>query len=211
VGVLVTDGRGRVLVGDRVDGAGAVPVAGHQDAHPNPRQAARAHVKNETGLTVTTLDQITGGWRADRCRRGDGPDGPGHTWAIFAAAAAGAPQTDLGGYRTLRWVDRAELGALVVRTLAYARGQVSASEWAARPGVEPVWVFWLHAVGLVTVHRESLDLVEYVVENGPRVREACVAGEVVCGVPVEGGPDGVCGEPVKSRPCPLHGVAGSQR
>jgi ADP-ribose pyrophosphatase YjhB (NUDIX family) len=212
VGVLLTDGHARILIGDRADGAGAAPVAGHHDAHPNPRQAARAQVRNRTGLTVTALDQISGGWRADRCRRGDGPDGPGHAWAVFSAAAAGALRADPGSYRTARWVNRTELSALVDRTLQYARGKLTSAEWSARPGMQPVWVFWLHAAGLVTVPIGDLELVEYVVEHGPRVwSDACAPGGVVCGAPVEGAPDGICGQPVESTPCPVHDPDGSER
>lgn len=163
VGVIVADDYGRVLIGDRADGAGAAPVAGHvYDDHSGPRTAAIDEVREETGLTVTRLTFITSCWRANRCRRGDGPDGPGHTWYLYRARAAGQLQVDPGSYRDVRWAGIHELRTLAARTVDYTRGELPESEWAAAPGIEPVWLLWLHThdPDALPVARPDLDDVE---------------------------------------------------
>lgn len=166
VGVIIINAEGQVLIGDRTDGAGAAPIAGHvYDAHPSPRAAARAEVLEEVGLTVTTLTEITSGYRANRCKRGDGPTGPGHTWHIYRARAAGQLDVDPGSYTGIRWADADELRALTERTIAYARGRVQAAEWADRPGIELVWVLWLQMAAIVDVPRHALEQIERVIEQ----------------------------------------------
>lgn len=163
VGVIVTDDHGRILIGDRADNTGAAPIAGHiYDAHSGPRSAAVDEVREEAGLTVTRLTYLTGGWRANRCRRGAGPDGPGHTWYLYRAHAAGELQVDPGSYRNMRWAGVTELRTLAARTVDYARGQVPPAEWAAAPGIEPVWVLWLHQADpdALPVPSQDLDVIE---------------------------------------------------
>lgn len=173
VGVLVLDDEGRTLIGDRADDAGAAPIAGHvYDAHPSPRAAARAEVLEEVGLTVTRLVEVTGGYRANRCRRGDSPSGPGHTWHIYRARAVGELQVDPGSYTRVRWADVDELRALTERTIAYARGRVSAAAWAERPGIELVWVLWLQLASIVDVPRYALEQIERCIEQGLEPRAA---------------------------------------
>ncbi|MGP4030221.1 NUDIX domain-containing protein [Actinomadura sp. 3N407] len=170
VGVIVVDDYGRILIGDRADGAGAAPIAGHvYDAHSGPRSAAAAEVAEEVGLTVTRLTYLTSGWRANRCRRGDGPDGPGHTWYLYRARAAGELQVDPDSYRNMRWAGPGELRTLAVRTLDYARGQVPPAEWAEAPGIEPVWVLWLHKADpdALPVGRQDLDAIEDTLATRP--------------------------------------------
>jgi 8-oxo-dGTP pyrophosphatase MutT (NUDIX family) len=174
VGVLVIDTDGRLLIGDRADGAGAAPVAGHvYDAHPSPRAAVRAEVLEEVGLTVTTLTEITSGYRANRCKRGDGPDGPGHVWHIYRARAVGQVDVDPGSYTRVRWADADALRALTERTIAYARGAVSAAEWVEQPGLELVWPLWLQMAAIVDVPRGALEQIERVIEQGlaPRIAD----------------------------------------
>jgi ADP-ribose pyrophosphatase YjhB (NUDIX family) len=166
VGVIVINDGGQVLIGDRVDGAGAAPVAGHiYDAHPNPRAAARAEVREEVGLIVTHLEQVAGGWRPNRCKRGDGPQGPGHVWHVFHATAAGDLQVDPGSYTRVRWADRDDLTGLAKITVQKAHGCLSAGMWEAAPGIEPVWVLWLHQARLITVAPAELEEIEHAIEN----------------------------------------------
>jgi 8-oxo-dGTP pyrophosphatase MutT (NUDIX family) len=166
IGVIIVDAKNQVLIGDRADGAGAAPIAGHvYDAHLSPRAAARAEVLEEVGLTVTTLTEITSGYRANRCKRGDSPTGPGHTWHIYRARAVGQLDVDPGSYTNVRWATVEELRELTERTIAYARGRVSAAEWAERPGIELVWVLWLQMAAIVDVPRHALEQIERVIEQ----------------------------------------------
>lgn len=175
VGVLVTDERGRVLIGTRVDGAGVAPIAGHvfdehtvtgpdgtRDADASYERAAVAEVAEEAGMDVVpgSLEFVAGGLRLNRCRRGDGPDGPGHDWRIYTARATGTPHSADGKVLALHFADRVELDALMRRTIDRARGFVSDSQWWYRPGLEPVWCLWLVATGFATMARTDLELIE---------------------------------------------------
>lgn len=172
VGVLVTDERGRVLVGTRADGAGLAPIAGHVwDEHDSYEDAAAAEVWEETGMRVTKLEYVTGGWRANRCKRGDSPHGPGHHWQVFRATATGTPHSADGSMLDLHWADHVELNRAKWRTLQRAQARISDAEWTADPGLEPVWVQWLHVAGiavlsLADLHTVQTRLIEPGTENG---------------------------------------------
>ncbi|MEU8272624.1 hypothetical protein AB0B89_36430, partial [Sphaerisporangium sp. NPDC049002] len=64
--------------------------------------------------------------------------------------------------RDVRWLTAAQLQELADRTVAYARGSISTAEFEANPGMEPVWVQWYVAAGVVTCALEDLDLIDTV-------------------------------------------------
>lgn len=168
VGVIITDRAGRVLLGDRVDGAGAAAVAGHiYDAHLGPDDAARAEVAEEVGLRITELIRMAAEWRPNRCLRGDGPYGPGHHWTLYRALVTGPMRVDAGSFTRMRWAGPGEVEELAQRSLAFARGQVSAAGWRDRPGLELVWVRWLALTRLlITVSADELEEIEAVLDKG---------------------------------------------
>lgn len=151
VGVIVTDEHGRYLLIERAEypHAWALP-AGHVDDHGNPGKTAREKVSEETGLTVGQLEHVTGGWRPNQCcrliRQGRTP---GHHWTVYRVTVTGEPAPSADKTRATRWVTGAELQALADRTAAYARGKVTETEWAASPGLEDVWRWWLRRVGIL--------------------------------------------------------------
>lgn len=151
VGVIVTDDDGRYLLIERAEypHAWALP-AGHFDDHGNPGKTASEKVSEETGLTIGQLEHMTGGWRPNQCcrlvRRGSTP---GHHWTIYRAIVTSEPAPSADKTRVARWVTGAELQALADRTAAYARGKVTETEWAASPGLEDVWRWWLRRVGIL--------------------------------------------------------------
>lgn len=153
IGVIVTDDDGRYLLIERAEypHAWALP-AGHVDDRGNPGNTAREKVSEKTGLTVGQLEHMTGGWRPNRCCRlvGQGRT-PGHHWTVYRAVVTGEPAPSDDETRGVRWVTGAELQALADRTAAYARGKVTEAEWAASPGLEDVWRWWLRRIGILDV------------------------------------------------------------
>lgn len=156
VGVIIAAG-GRYLVFERnTPPAGVAPCAGHVDGHGGFELAAHAEVTEELGLAVTSLRQVTGGWRPNRCRRQPGPAGPGHAWAVYLAQTRGQVRPSARETRSARWLDSGLLQVLADRTAAYAYGRLTSAEFAADPGIEPVWVQWLADAGII--HAGAADL-----------------------------------------------------
>ncbi|RAY16333.1 NUDIX hydrolase [Actinomadura craniellae] len=169
VGVLVRSGTGRWLMFDRATfPAGVAPAAGHVDDHGGPEQAARDEVAEELGLTVADLRRVAGGWRPNRCRRAvaEGRT-PGHHWTVYRATVTGDLAPSRRETRNARWLTDAQLQELTDRTAAHARGRLDAAEFAATPGIEPVWVWWLHVLGMVTVAGDDLARIQALAERPP--------------------------------------------
>jgi NTP pyrophosphatase (non-canonical NTP hydrolase) len=171
VAVIVIDDQHRALIGDRTDDVGYAPVTSHvADPGAGYRDAAIEAVALHVGLTVTELAEITGGWRGDRCVSGNSAQGTGHTWQIYQATVTGdladVLTVDQGRYHSVRWADSGELQQRAHRTLAFAVGDVTAEQWNLEPGLAPVWVYWLHITGLITMSRSDLDVIEHLVEHG---------------------------------------------
>ncbi|MEE1823766.1 NUDIX hydrolase [Streptomyces sp. BE20] len=155
VGVFITDHRGRYLMFDRATfPVGAAPAAGHIDDHGSARDAARAEVEEELGLTVT------GCWRDNPCRRRPGARGTGHDWTVYRATVVGDLVPSARETKNVRWIPPVALQELVDRTVAYAHGRVTDAEFEAEPGIEPVWVQWLADVAAVHVGPGELRQVE---------------------------------------------------
>ncbi|TYB71290.1 NUDIX hydrolase [Nonomuraea sp. PA05] len=160
VGAIILDQHGRLLVFDRnTDPPGVAGPAGHIDDHGTAADAVIAEVAEEVGLTVTTLDLIAEEWQPNQCRRLPGPAGVGHHWAIYRMQVTGDLAPSARETRNARWAGPAELQSLTQRTLQHAYRLVSNEEFRARPGIEPVWLLWLAAAGLVEVHPEYTPLV----------------------------------------------------
>ncbi|MGA5819960.1 NUDIX hydrolase [Kitasatospora sp. NPDC094028] len=161
VGVVITDHQGRYLMFDRATfPVGTAPAAGHIDDHGSARDAARAEVEEELGLTVTGLTRVTGCWRDNPCRRRPGARGTGHDWTVYRATVTGDLAPSARETKNVRWIPPAALQELVDRTVAYAHGWVTDAEFEAEPGIEPVWVQWLADIGAVRVSPDELRQVE---------------------------------------------------
>jgi hypothetical protein len=161
VGVLIQDSSNRLLVVDLATPPwGIVCPAGHIGRHHSPEQVATAVVLESVGLQVFGLKLLARRWRDNRCDRPVGAAGIGHECWIYQCRANGGLAPSVRKVRNARWVTPGQLQALVVRTAAYARGQLSAEEWWAGPGIAPVWVLWLSLAGLVTATCEDLAAFE---------------------------------------------------
>lgn len=161
VGVIITNETGEYLMFDRnTFPPGTAPVAGHIDTHGTPWDAAKAEVAEEVGLTVTGLFHVTTGRRNNRCRRLPGPRGVGHEWWIFRAVVTGDLTPSERETRNARWLPADALQALADWTSVYARGGVTDADFAASPGLEPVWVQWLYEEAVVTLRPGELRLID---------------------------------------------------
>lgn len=158
VGVIIRNHSGDLLMFERVKPpVGIAPVAGHIDEHGTAEDAARAEVAEEVGLTVQTLTPVLSGWRGNRCRR---RGGDGHRWTVFEAQVTGDVTTAADETRDARWYTPAEAQALAARTAAHARGELTVEEFAATPGLEPVWVEFLTDAGLIRTNSADLYFIE---------------------------------------------------
>lgn len=161
VGVLISSPAGLLVFERARPPAGIAPVAGHVDRHGGPEQAARAEVAEEVGLTVTSLYLLTTAWRPNRCRRPTS-DRVGHYWSIYRARVSGQIRPSAQEVRAPRWLDSDELQQHALRTAAYAEGQLSEEQFRAKPGLEPVWIRFLHELQLMTLPDDTLNLIDKV-------------------------------------------------
>jgi len=161
VGIVITDRRGRYLMFDRATfPVGAAPAAGHIDDHGSAEDAGRAEVEEELGLTVTSLTRVAGGWRDNRCRRRPGGRGTGHDWTVYQATVTGDLTPSARETKNVRWIASDALQELADRTVAYAQGRVTDTEFDAAPGIEPVWMQWLADIAAIRVDSAELLQVE---------------------------------------------------
>lgn len=168
VGILIVRD-GQYLVFERATfPAGVAPAAGHVfDDHAGYIEAAHAEVAEELGLTVTHLELLpVGGWRPNRCRRQPGERGVGHQWQLYAAEVTGDLDPSQRETRNVRWAGREELQGLAYLTVGYAHRWFNDEEFAARPGLEPVWVRWMAELGIIDVSGDDLVLIEALAAYG---------------------------------------------
>lgn len=162
VGVLISSPAGLLVFERATPPAGIAPVAGHIDTHCSPEQAAIAEVTEEVGLTVTRLHMLHHGWRANRCRRATN-GAAGHQWTLFEAQTSGQLQPSPREVRAPRFLHPGQLQRHALRTAAVATGRITAEEFAARPGLEPVWARFLHDLQLIALPAAVLDRIEEVI------------------------------------------------
>jgi 8-oxo-dGTP pyrophosphatase MutT (NUDIX family) len=114
VGVLIWNDEDQLLMFERnTPPEGIACPAGHIDEHGIPEQAAINEVREEVGLSVTSLRSLWQGYLPYRCRRqGEHGDG-GHAWFIYSASVedeeivASDRET-----RNVQWYSINEIGAL---------------------------------------------------------------------------------------------------
>ncbi|MGW7433259.1 NUDIX domain-containing protein [Streptomyces sp. NPDC054861] len=161
VGAVISSPAGLLVFERATPPAGIAPVAGHLDQHGSPEQAARAEAAEEVGLTVTHLQLLLEQWRPNRCRRT--PTGPvGHHWWIFTAHVSGSLRPSAREVRAPRWIHLDQLHQYARRTTAYAEGRLSRQEFEQEPGLEPVWVRFLHDLQLLDLPARALDQIDTV-------------------------------------------------
>ena len=161
VGALIIDADGSALTFRRATvPAGIAGPAGHIDGHGEAIDALVAEVREEVGLRVRTASLLKVEWRPGSCRRLPGPGGIGHLWSLYSVQVDGELSPSARETRDTRWRTGAELQQLAERTVAYARGRVSAAQFAVVPGVEPVWARWFDMAGLIALTAGDLSAIE---------------------------------------------------
>ncbi|MEU5995236.1 NUDIX hydrolase [Spirillospora sp. NPDC047418] len=159
VGVLITSTAGLLVFDRATPPLGVAPVAGHIDQHGSPEQAARQETAEEVELAVTHLHLLLHQWRPNRCRRPTSQP-PGHDWWIYQARTSGPLRPSAREVHAPRWTRPDQLQQLALRTAAYANGNINEHEFTERPGLQPVWVGFLHDLRLVTVDDTSQTRIE---------------------------------------------------
>ncbi len=163
VGVIVTDPQYRFLLLTRAKPpVGRAPIAGHVDEHGGFVLAGIAEAEEEAGLIIAKMELVAEGHLPNVCRRPPShPTHDGHDWMIYHAHV-GSPSVRFSEDETRGgdWYTKDELQDLTRRTAEWATGQLSDADYVADPGLEPVWVTWMHRLGHVGLFSHALDAVE---------------------------------------------------
>lgn len=162
VGVLISSPTGFLMFERATPPAGIAPVAGHLDHHGTPEQAAHAEATEEVGLTVTHLNLVLNEWRPNRCRRTPTRE-VGHHWWVFHAQATGNLNPSPREVHAPRWLRPEQLQHHAQRTADHAAGRINRHDFEQHPGLEPVWVRFLHTLRLITLPRADLENIDALV------------------------------------------------
>src|SRR5699024_1310120 len=168
VGVLILseDRRKLLMIERNTPPAGIAPVAGHAlDEHPSYQAAAEADVAEEIGLTVVDLtESAVGGFHPGRCRR---TGSSGHVWELSETTLTGQINASTREVAAVGWSDLDQIQYLAERTADHAAGLLDAAEFAARPGLEPVWCQWMWELGHVDLSTQELDDIKHLAATPP--------------------------------------------
>lgn len=162
VGVIVIDPDGRILLGKRSKPPfGINPPAGHVDREHRGSFIAAAldELRTEVGLHAVALEFETSGWLATRCRRRPARGVVGHESVIYIARVIGEVRAAPDEISDLRWYPSCQVQLLANHTVRYARGKISEVEFEANPGLEPGWVYWFNAMGVIHISDDDLEAV----------------------------------------------------
>jgi ADP-ribose pyrophosphatase YjhB (NUDIX family) len=161
VGVIITNGSDEYLMVERTTSpVGIAPPARHVDGHGSASDIAYAQARDAAGVEVAWLATVAATWRDNICQRQPGPQGTGHHWTVYSGLVDDTAATAAARPTGARWYSRHEVQNLAERTAAYATGEISAAEFTAAPGIEPVWVDWLCRAQVITMSawdRDNID------------------------------------------------------
>ena len=143
VGILIERDDRFLLFERQTFPPGIAPPAGHIDSHGTPEQAAVAEVREEVGLTVTSLELLAELWLPNRCRRQPGAKGVGHQWSVFRAEVTGDLALGEREARNAAWWTAHDLGWQARRTIR------------SSDGLEPAWCVLLDHLGVIRLHDDS--------------------------------------------------------
>jgi len=159
VGILIwsADRTELLMIERNTAPAGIACTAGHGDLdneHPTIEDVARDEVREEIGLEVTNLTPLPGGgFHPGLCRR---PGSTGHKWHLFEATVTGHLNASTREVAAVGWWDLIQIQCLADRTADHAVGLFTKDEFAARPGLEPVWCQWMWELGHINLSIQDL-------------------------------------------------------
>lgn len=161
VGVIITNGSDEYLMVERTTPpVGIAPPARHVDGHGSAKDIAYTQAREAAGVEVPWLATVAATWRENICERQPGPQGTGHHWTVYSGLVDATAANAAARPANARWYSRHEVQALADRTAAYAAGAMSAADFIAGPGIEPVWVDWLCRAQVITMSgwdRDNID------------------------------------------------------
>ncbi len=135
VGIIVFRDGKLLLIERKKVPFGFAPPAGHVDEHGGFQEAAKAELKEEVGLTASSLRLQFKGRQENPCRRGS----KWHYWEVYKAEATGELVPSPDETKQAIWCTEEELYALAEKTKRYIAGEINDEEWEKSPGLEPVW------------------------------------------------------------------------
>ncbi len=150
VGVIIRKGDAFAIITRKNYPVAYAPVAGHVDGDTF-KDAAIKEAGEEVGICVEMLEKKLQETFPNPCKR---ECGSWHEWQVFEATKWSGELHASSDAKDARWVSRAELLALVDRTLYFEKklgipvsdlakstpSFVEDSLWQENPGLEPVWV-----------------------------------------------------------------------
>lgn len=146
VGIIVWQNEKLLLIERKKPPYGYAPPAGHVDSHGGYEQAAREELKEEVGLTSTSLFLKIEGRKENRCRR---EEGSWHYWKIYEAQTSGNIKPSPEETKKVIWAPRLMIQNLASRTKQYLENRLDEKEWEKNPGIEPVWYEWFKEVKIL--------------------------------------------------------------
>lgn len=135
-GILVWKNDKLLLIERAVPPAGFAPPAGHVDDHGSYEDAAKAELKEETGLTASELKFLLEERMDNICVR---ENGNYHDWRIYEAEAKGTPKGNKREVKKIDWYSKSEIKKMMRKTEKYLEGEIPEEKWEKDPGIEPVW------------------------------------------------------------------------
>ncbi len=173
VGVIIREIDGRILAIKRRNYLQAVALpAGHLDGDSFEAGLLR-EVEEEVGISVDKHNLVFEGWLDNPCKRTDGTH---HQWKVYGATRWHGQMRAGSDAKEAFWISKPELQEYASRTEYFMKkygigfGEVARltcaifgnpadpqvdPEWAASPGLEPVWYVILNTLGIIQVQGKT--------------------------------------------------------